>query len=301
MIAPPRTSRSTTPTTINHTARHPWLRTLFTERWAPAAPLRLQASARSVTGNHRTRNEDRCVIDSDGGVFLVADGVGGHAGGGQASDVVARVLPAWLRGTLNCGWCDGDLVQDAVADAVEAARWGMIELAETDPDLGRMCTTLAFAAIHDRTLFLTHVGDCRVYLLHRGKLRRLTVDQTFVQAAIEAGILTADEASDHPWRHVVTNTIGIKPLDQPIEVDEFRLSAGDRLLLCSDGLTDGVSDPQLRDLLMGFDDVHDVADALVAAALEGESKDNVTCVVVDVCEFETSDEVCPAEPAIAAT
>ena len=161
--------------------------------------------------------------------------------------------------------------------------------------------TLALAAILDRTLFLTHVGDCRVYLLHRGKLRRLTADQTFIQAALEAGMLTAQGARHHPWRHVVTNTVGIKPLDQPIEVEQFRLASGDRLLLCSDGLTDVVSDPQLRELLMGFDEVDDVADALLDAALEGDSKDNVTCVVVDVCDVETNDELCYDELALAAT
>jgi protein phosphatase len=261
----------------------------------------MQAGARSETGNYRRRNEDRCVTDSDCGIFLVADGVGGHAGGAEASEAIGRILPAWLRRTLRCGWCDGDIIQCAVEDAVEAARQEMMRVAQADPELGQMSSTLAFAVILDRTLFLTHVGDCRAYLLHRGKLRRLTADQTFVQAAIEAGVLKSDAAHSHPWRHVVTNTIGIKPLDQPIEVEEFRLSSGDRLLLCSDGLTDGVSDHRLRELLMGFDDVHDVADALVDEALACGSKDNVTCVVVDVCNIETNDNVCHEQPVLVAT
>jgi protein phosphatase len=250
-------------------------------------------------GNYRPRNEDRCVVDSDYGVFLVVDGVGGRAGGREASETIARVLPAWLRRTLRCGWCDIDLLQDAIEGAVEAARQEMLRMAETDADLGQMGATFAFAAILNRTLFITHAGDCRGYLLHRGKLRRLTADQTFVQAAIDAGVLSAAEAKGHPWRHVVTNAVGIKAMDEPLQVKAFPLSAGDRVLLCTDGLTDAIADRELRELLMSFDDVHDVADALIHAALQADARDNVTCVVIDLVDFQTNDNVCLAEPALA--
>ena len=174
-----------------------------------------------------------------------------------------------------------------MTDAVEAARREMIEIADTNPDFARMAATMAFAVNIDRMLYVTHVGDCRAYLLHRGRLRRLTSDQTFVQAAINAGVLTEETARSHAWRHVVTNTVGVKPLDERIEVSEIRLCPGDRLLLCSDGLTDVVADDELQQLLaFQKGSPQAAANALIDLALEHDSHDNVTCVVFDVVELE---------------
>ncbi len=273
----------------------PVVKTWVSERWEHLAshePIAIRAGAKSVTGLYRKRNEDRCAADAEHGVFLVADGVGGHVGGAEASETLTRVLTQWLAGTAKCAWQDIDIIESAMADAVEAARTEMIQLADNNLELRRMGATLALAVVVDRTLCVTHVGDCRAYLLHDGGLRRLTKDQTFVQAAIDAGLLNEETAHAHPWRHVITNVIGVKPLDEPIEVDEFRLSPGDRLLLCSDGLTDVVSDQRLQELLTEYDDVNDAADALIHEALDSDSKDNVTCVVVDAYNVETSDVSC---------
>jgi len=291
MIATP--ARSRRPRSRRRTAKHsngfPELKTLFGERWESFLhrdPLAIRAGSRSVTGNYRERNEDRCVVDADRGVFLVADGVGGHYGGVEASEIVARVLSERLGKTVKCAWRDLDLIDSAVADAVEAARREMIEVAEADGRFGRMAATMALALIVDRTLYSTRVGDCRVYLLHRGELQRLTQDQTFTQAALEAGLVSEEEAREHPWRHVVTNTVGVKLLDEAIAVDEFDLTAGDRLALCSDGLTDVVSDDELQQLLALGCGPQTTANDLVDLALESDSHDNVTCIVVDLEEAE---------------
>lgn len=289
MIAPParscRVDRRTDPTPGGISL----LKTLFAERWKGTVrnePFTLRAGSRSVTGLYRDRNEDRCLADVKRGLFLVTDGVGGHWGGEEASEIVVRVLPEWLAKTMKCSWCDVDIIESAVADAVEAARNKMIAAADIDPDLGKMAATMAFAVVGDRTLYVTRVGDCRAYMLHHGRLQRLTTDQTFVQAAINAGVLTDDAAHGHPWRHVVTNTMGVKPLDEAIEVDEFHLSAGDRLLLCSDGLTDVVTDDEIEQFLALGCSPQAIASALVDAALEHDSHDNVTCVVVDLAKTE---------------
>jgi protein phosphatase len=271
----------------------PQLKTLFAERWESAVgrePVAIRSGMRSVTGTYRERNEDCCVADAERGVFLVADGVGGHYGGTQASEILARVLPDWLAATAKCAWRDIDLVESALADAAEVARTEMIELADADPKFGRMAATMAFALVVDRTLYVARVGDCRAYLLHRGRLQRLTKDQTFVRTAIDAGLLTEEMARDHAWRHVVTNTVGVKPLDEAIEVEEFDLSATDRLLLCSDGLTDVVSDQELSRLLAMKCHPQGIANTLVETALDHDSNDNVTCVVVDICNRKTSEK-----------
>lgn len=265
----------------------PNLRTLFAERWEQLAthkPLVARAGSRSVTGSYRERNEDSCVADEDRGVFLVADGVGGHHGGKEASEIVGRVLPDWLAATAKCAWQDVDIIESAVTDAVEAARQEMAEFAEQTANFGQMAATMAFTLVVDRTLYVTRVGDCRAYLLHRGRLHRLTKDQTFIQAALDVGMLTEEQARDHAWRHVVTNTIGVKPLDAAIEVDEYDLSSGDRLLLCSDGLTDVVWDEELERCLMLGCDAQTTANALVELALDHDSHDNVSCIVVDLEE-----------------
>ncbi len=296
MFDTPAHSRCANRVRTPHSRLCPNLRTLFAERWESVdhhVPLSMRADSRSVTGNCRQWNEDRCVADVDHGVFLVVDGVGGHRGGQEASEVVAGVLSQWLSNTVRCAWRDGDIIGSAIVDAVEAAREEMIEQAEKRPDFRRMAATMALGLVVEDTLYVAHAGDCRAYLLHRSRLQRLTKDQTFVQSAIDAGLLTEETARDHAWCHVVTNTVGVKPLDQPIEVDELHLSPGDRVLLCSDGLTDVVTDERLRELLMSFEDSGEAVDALVDEALKNDSKDNVTCVVVDMLTAETSDEACP--------
>jgi len=232
-------------------------------------------------GNYRHHNEDRCVTDAKRGVFLVVDGVGGQVGGEEASEIIARVVPDWIGRAAAC-WRDRDLIQAAVDDSIEASRQEMIELADRLPSYRKMSATLALVVVADGVLYATHVGDCRVYLLRRGQLRQLTKDQTFVQAAIDGGLLTPERARSHMWRHVVTNTVGVDPLDEPAEVHEWLVMPGDRLLLCSDGLTDDVADSQLKQLLSWPSGPQHVADALVDLALEHGSRDNVTCVVVDV-------------------
>jgi serine/threonine protein phosphatase PrpC len=264
----------------------PHLRSLLTERWeriAGPCSVTFCSAAKSVAGAFRARNEDRCVADTDRGVYLVADGIGGHFGGAEASEIVTGVLPDWLAATAKCGWRDLDIIESSVHNAVDAARNLMIDLAETEPKFRQMGTTLVFGLIVDRKLYLTRVGDCRAYLLHRRRLQRLTKDQTFIQTAIDAGLFTEETARDNALRHVVTNSVGVKPLDEPVMVNEFALSTGDRLLLCSDGLTDAVRDTELQATLRSAKTPQDAVDDLVNLAIERGSRDNVSCIVVDVC------------------
>lgn len=238
----------------------------------------------SETGSYRKQNEDRFAALPESGIVLVADGVGGHYGGARASATVARVLPDWLRFATRCVWPDIDVVEAIVTDAVESARREMIEIADCEPAYYQMATTMVAGVVLGGSLYLTHVGDCRGYLLRADRLMRLTKDHTFVQLAIDAGTLTEETARHHPWRHMITNSVGIKPLERPISIDEFPLKPNDRIMLCSDGLTGVVTDDQLQQVLSSDLLPQATADALVELAIDCDSHDNVTCVVADIAE-----------------
>jgi len=249
----------------------------------------LLAGKCSVVGNYRDQNEDRGVANAAAGVFLVSDGVGGQHGGAEASEIIVDVLVPWLARAARCAIADHDIIQSAVKEAIESARHEMTEMAESNPDFRRMAATIALAVVVDRVLYVTRVGDCRVYLLRDGRLWRLTSDQTLVQTLIDAGAITPAQARHHRWRHVVTNAVGVKPLDEPISVEAIELAEGDRLLLCSDGLTDVVDDVSLLNVLLAYRDPQTAAETLVECALDSDSKDNVTSVVVDLATVEKHD------------
>jgi protein phosphatase len=242
----------------------------------------VRAGAKSVRGNYRPANEDRCIADVEHGVFIVADGIGGHQGGAEAADILIHaVAPKIAQIGLTTGY-DIPTIQTITGNAIQAARREMVAVAGHVPKYRQMGATVALAFVVEGHLCVSHIGDCRVYLLHDRTLTQLTVDQTFVQVAIDAGMLTPEQAREHPWRHIVTNAVGVKPLDQPPDLTLVDLAPGDRVLLCSDGLTGAVDDRRIRELLLLRDDPQTTVATLIEEALENDSHDNVTCVAFDI-------------------
>lgn len=249
--------------------------------------------ARSVTGNFRDCNEDRCFADSRQGLFFVVDGMGGHCGGETASEIIAETIPVAMHDLVDDRIASLKLMQRAVEGAVEAGRTELMDFAVSHPECASMGATLALAVVVDSRLYYTRVGDSRVYHLRNGVLRRLTRDETFVSVLVEAGAISEEDSRKHPFRHVVTNYVGVKPLQNPTQVSSFELEPGDRVILVTDGVTDGLEDKDLLDVLEGCETPQTAADVVVDAALGFHSKDNVTCVVVDmlsVTESEPEDE-----------
>lgn len=259
----------------------------------PSGALRLRWAARTDEGQVRAENED-AVLAQDG-LWVVADGMGGH----QAGEVASALAIETLR--------DGaDSIGDTagLADLVHRANT-RIRTASLDNrsqmGMGTTLTALAqlassVAAPGDATgesdgetetepdrLAVVNVGDSRTYLLRRGRLRRLTVDHSYVQELVNDGQITDEEARLHPRRNIVTRALGI---DDTVVVDTWTLTPahGDRYLLCSDGLVDEVPDHEIADVLSGVTDTEQAADALVAMALRHGGRDNVTVVVVDVVD-----------------
>lgn len=257
-----------------------------------------KAGSKSITGR-RNNNEDRCFVNPHRGLFIVADGVGGHRGGEVASQILVNTLPGYLHAELDRE--DVTLVQDSVRTGVEAARDRMCKFQEEYPVYNSMSTTMAVALVHDETLYVSHVGDSRIYLYSNGQLHRLTSDQTFVQAMVDAGVITEEQVPKHPMRNIVLNLVGVKPMDQLPSVSRIPVQSGDRILLATDGLTEVVNDSTIAEILSGKQAPQAIANRLVETATQLGTKDNVTCVVVDlVAVHEKSDEPLPDVFALAA-
>ncbi|MGE3999968.1 MAG: PP2C family serine/threonine-protein phosphatase [Planctomycetaceae bacterium] len=244
--------------------------------------LQLRWGAVSVTGNYRENNEDKCFVDPDARYFLVADGMGGQSAGEKASELAIELISERLNKSIDFANNDAGLVVRAIDSAVSHANMEIMALGVLDPKFHNMGTTIAYLAWVGGTLFIGGVGDSRVYLLRDGGLEQLTKDHSLTQALIEAGTISEEEAANHRYKNVLYRYLGTK--EGSVGTDPRRMvpKAGDRFLLCSDGVTDGIGDAAIGRILSEQADPQACAEALVDAALDGGSRDNVTCVVVHV-------------------
>lgn len=232
-------------------------------------------SSVTSTGLVRTNNEDDLCVNEKCRLFAVADGMGGHQAGEVASRLALTVLNREFEKHLTAGGEVGDSLLQAVR---EANRQVFEESCRIDTYNG-MGTTLSACALHDRSLFLTHVGDSRVYLVRTGEMLQLTEDHSVVQELLNEGRIKADEAAVHPYRNVLSRAVGTAA---ELEVDFRRVpvQAGDRLLLCTDGLTNQVSDAAIGKLLENTDDPEQGVQELLRLALEQGGSDNITLILV---------------------
>ncbi|UNX54996.1 protein phosphatase 2C domain-containing protein [Georgenia sp. TF02-10] len=235
----------------------------------------LRYAARSDTGLVRSSNQDSGYAGPH--LLVLADGMGGPAGGDIASSVaVAHLAP--LDGESH----GGDDLLDLLRGAVAAAHADLMERSEADEDLAGLGTTCIAVLRSGNKLAMVHIGDSRAYLLRDGVLTQVTTDHTFVQYLVSTGRLTPEEAERHPQRNVILRALGDN--DGDVELDESLREAvpGDRWLLASDGLFGVVSDETIAETLASVADPGACADELIALALRAGGPDNVTCVVADV-------------------
>ena len=247
----------------------------------PRPVLRVRAGAATDAGAIRERNEDSFVVASP--VFAVADGMGGHAGGAEASAIVADELgvlesESWVTAT-------------EIHAAVERAAQRVAALAEgAAPAPGSTLSGLGLAEQDGMPCWLVfNVGDSRTYRLQNGRIELVTVDHTRVQELVDSGRISPDEARTHAQRNVITRAIGAGSVGPP-HLDLSLLVAGpdDRLLICSDGLTGELTEHLIAALLLDIADPRDAAEALVREAVTAGGRDNVTAVVVDVVELTST-------------
>ena len=255
--------------------------------------IRLSWAVATHPGLRRDSNEDAYAARPDLGLFIVADGMGGHAAGEVASRAAADTIESFAHDTrsrdLNSTWpfpFDPALSIDAnrLKAAFRLANRNIADRMAAEPELRGMATTGSAVLLHETAdgiqAAIGHVGDSRVYLYRGAELRQVTDDHSWVGEQIRAGAMTDADARRHPWRNVVTRAIS-GGADPEVDVVEMPLQAGDRLLLCSDGLSGVVLEDAIA-TLTGAGTLETACEALIAAANDAGGPDNITTVLIQI-------------------
>jgi protein phosphatase len=266
--------------------------------------MRIDSYGLTDRGRARARNEDQFLIaeltrslairqsslpepaervgQARGHLFLVADGVGGNAGGEQASALAIDAVEDFALNVLD--WFQrperrqSQRVLDELDAALHVADTRICDAAQRQPELRGMGTTVTLAYCVGSTLFVAHVGDSRCYLLRDDALARLTRDHTLLDDLVRGGVLSRPEAAGHELRHVLTNVVGGSKRGLDAEAHQLELNPGDELLLCSDGLTEMLPDDRIHAVLR-LAEPRTICERLIAEANESGGRDNITVIV----------------------
>jgi serine/threonine protein phosphatase PrpC len=225
----------------------------------------------------RTVNQDDYHIDPDGRFFIVADGMGGHAGGQEASKLATEAIQAHL----DEHWQSQVASEELIEQAFYKANQSILQDQQNHPERPDMGTTAVVFMFRQGQSWCAHVGDSRLYRLRSSKLEQITEDHTWVARAMKAGDLTPEQARTHQWRHVLSQCLGRKDLQQ-VDVQMMDVQPGDRLLLCTDGLTEELSDNLISSYIQPRLDGEEAAAMLIESAKEKGGRDNITVVIVEV-------------------
>lgn len=235
----------------------------------------LRAAASSHVGMRRSANEDRYALAPELGLFLVADGMGGHSAGQVASRMAAE---AAVESVAALDGAAASLTE-RLRQAVEVANRRIYLTAQAKPELSGMGTTLVAILATERRVSLAHVGDSRAYLVRRGLIRCLTDDHSLVGELLRRRQIDEAAARDHPHRHVLTRAVGVRRAVQP-DLAELTPLPGDLFLMCSDGLTTHLLDSEIAEAVTTESDPQQICDELVAQANRRGGEDNITVVLV---------------------
>jgi protein phosphatase len=241
----------------------------------------------TLLGNYRENNEDSIDVKefSDMTLCLVADGMGGQQAGEIASKRAVEILPRELKKHL-VGPLGNEETKTIIRRSIVQANEEILAMAALERDLKNMGTTIVLTVWRkgSSVLYVSGLGDSRGYLIRGRKIEQLTVDHSIAQALVEAKTISPAEARTHRYRNFLWKYLGSKEVGDGPEVKTVSLLAGDRFLLCTDGLTGVVSDEQLADYVREQTDMQACADGLGQLALDSGSKDNVSCIVVEVVD-----------------
>lgn len=248
--------------------------------------LTLNIGKCSLLGNYRENNEDSIDVRQfpDLTVGVVADGMGGQQAGEVASKRAIEIVPRELRKNLSTN-LNPEAVKEITKRAIVQANEEIMAMGALDKDMKNMGTTVVMAIWRKGPeLFIAGVGDSRAYLVRKGKIQQLTTDHSLAQALVEARTISPAEAKDHRFRNVLWKYLGSKEVGEGPDVTVVPIQSGDKFLLCSDGLTGVVPDEQLASYMTEQTDAQACADGLGQLALDQGSRDNVSCVVIEVME-----------------
>lgn len=243
--------------------------------------LAWSAAGATDVGRVREGNEDAFRADPGRGIFLVADGMGGHAAGEVASGIAAQVVHAGIASALDSG-ARGAQLPGVLREVMLEAHAAIVTRCAGAPEMRGMGTTLSAAVVEPSGgLHLAHIGDSRIYLLAEGRLERLTRDHTWVERELEAGRITPAEARRHPLSHILTHVLtdDAKPV---FDVSSRAANPGDLLLLVTDGLYNMLTDAQIAEIATSGLPLPARVDALIAEANRAGGTDNITSILIEI-------------------
>jgi len=249
--------------------------------------LKLNFFGATDVGRRRKNNEDCFGVFEEHLLFVVADGMGGHAAGEVASSTAVEAMEEFVALTereADITWPWGvdpnlSLIANRLKTAVRFGNQKVLDLSLTKADYEGMATTIVGVLFEERTAHIAHVGDSRLYLINDSGIRQVTVDHSWVLEQVALGVLTHDQARTHPLRNVVTRAIGAAP-DLNVDVTAHEMEVGDILLLCSDGLSGMVLDADLERIVRASSDPKTAAGALVTEANSKGGEDNITVLLI---------------------
>jgi protein phosphatase len=250
----------------------------------------MKTVARGLTdvGRKRDHNEDSFLVDEDLGLFVVADGMGGHAGGGTASKLAVDTIQAKLRDAREAepklfeepGPLGDSGLREKLREAIDGACAAIYRAAQGDANLAGMGTTVTAALLRDACAWVAHVGDSRCYLARKGNIYQISEDHSLVNEQIKAGAITSDEARRSRFKNIITRSVGF---EEAVQVDMMGLETepGDAMVICCDGLSNLVDDQELLEIVTGTP-LEEAPAKLVALANERGGDDNITVIVIRV-------------------
>ena len=253
---------------------------------APEPRLTVVAAGLTDVGRKRTHNEDSFLVDEEVQLYVVADGMGGHAGGGTASRIAVETIDREVRaarlGPNSAFRAQGPLEESPLPEvlraAVEKACMAIFTAAQHDPQLQGMGTTVIALLVKDDHALFAHVGDSRAYLVRGDLIQQISEDHSLVNEQIKAGMLTPEEAKHSRYKNIITRSVGF---EQEVQVDVMGLviEPNDMFILCSDGLANMVEDHEMREMVQRFP-ISELPRAFVDLANERGGDDNITVIVV---------------------
>jgi serine/threonine protein phosphatase PrpC len=257
--------------------------------------MSISYTALSDTGRKRSANEDSYQVDGELNLFVVADGMGGHAAGEVASKIAVESIHDFIKTTGN----DRDITWpyefdetlsmagNRLKSAIQTAHARVLEVTSQKKEFQGMATTVVSILVENGKAQVAHVGDSRAYLVREGKLIQLTSDHSWVNEQLRTGAISSQQARNHPYRNIVTRALGgPNPVD--VDVMEEEMKDGDIILLCSDGLNTMISDEQILEIVSrNHDDLDKGCQELIDTANENGGEDNVTAILVKFSSQET--------------
>ena len=240
----------------------------------------MKISAKTDVGMVRSNNQDSYSagdLTSEVTWAVVCDGMGGANGGNVASETAVKVISDKLTSGYHIGMNDNS-VKNLIVSAIEAANMTLFSMARNNEELSGMGTTVVLAVRNTDTLYISNVGDSRIYIVSDSGITQVTTDHSVVQIMLDRGEISPEEAKDHPKKNVITRALGVDP-DVRIDYSQEQLNENDIVLLCTDGLTNYVDDETILDICR-TEDKYKIADKLVELANENGGGDNITVVTV---------------------